>query len=127
MSNVTFPGWFPWLPPSVDERFNNGWTFGNLNVTLANSSAPDVEREVVSRHSYGRQLGRLMDAVVAIAEKTGTSSDAGVKPLIELSRKIADIKAAAGQQRGAELLEELRALKRADPAAWAELVKSVNK
>src|SRR5205823_5084213 len=121
------PGWFPWLPPSVDERFNNGWTFGNLNVTLANSSAPDVEREVVSRHSYGRQLGRLMDAVVAIAEKTGTSSDAGVKPLIELSRKIADIKAAAGQQRGAELLEELRALKRADPAAWAELVKSVNK
>jgi hypothetical protein len=125
MANATFPNWFPWLPQSVDERFNNGWTFGNLNVSVANSSAPDVEREVVSRHSYGRQLGRLMDAVVAIAAKTGTSGDAQVKPLIELARKIADIKATAQQHRGAELLEELKALKRADPRAWVELVKSV--
>src|SRR5438132_8994257 len=111
MANVSYPNWFPWIPPSVDERFNNGWTFGNLNVTLQNSGAPEVEREVVSRHSYGRQLGRLMDAVVAIAAKTGMSADPQVKPLVELARKIADIKATTERRRGAALIDELRALK----------------
>ncbi|HEV7915289.1 MAG TPA: hypothetical protein VGP22_16105 [Albitalea sp.] len=126
MSGVSFPNFFPWLPPSVDERFNNGWTFGNINVTLANSRAPEVEREVVSRHSYGRQIGRLMDAVGAIAEKTGMAGDPKVKPLIELARQIEDIKAKAKERRSAELLDELRALKKIDPKAWSELVKSVN-
>jgi hypothetical protein len=125
MSAAPFPNWFSWLPPSVDERFNNGWSFGNINVTLANSAAPEVEREVVSRHSYGRQLGRLMDAVVAIAAGTGTTHDPQVKPLIELAQRIEDIKAKARQRRSAELLDELRALKKTDPKAWAELVRSV--
>ena len=67
--STTFPSFFPWLPqPSVDERFNNGWTFGNLIVTTANSKAPDVERDIVGRHSYERQLGLLTHAVVAIAK-----------------------------------------------------------
>lgn len=126
MNGVTFPNWFPWAPQSLDQSFNNGWTFGNINVTLANSRAPQVEREVVSRHSYGRQLGRLMDAVVRIAVKTGIDNDPEVKPLIELAQQIEDIKTRAKQQRAADLLDELRLLKRTDPKAWAELVKSVN-
>jgi hypothetical protein len=126
MNGVSFPNWFPWAPQSLDQRFNNGWTFGNVNVTLANSGAPEVEREVVSRHSYGRQIGRLMDAVVRIAAKTGTESDPQVKPLIELARHIEDIKAKAKQDRAADLLDELRLLKKTDPKAWADLVKSVN-
>lgn len=126
MNGVTFPSWFPWAPQSLDQRFNNGWTFGNVNVSFANSRAPEVEREVVSRHSYGRQIGRLMDAVVRLAAKTGTENDPQVKPLIELARQIEDIKEKAKQDRARDLLEELKVLKRTDPKAWSDLVKSVN-
>ncbi|WP_280155240.1 hypothetical protein [Piscinibacter sp. XHJ-5] len=126
MSSVSFPNWFPWAPQALDQRFNNGWTFGNVNVTLANSRAPEVEREVVSRHSYGRQIGRLMDAVVRIAAKTGTQDDPQVKPLIELARQIEDIKAKARQDRAKDLLDELKLLKRTDPKAWADLMKAVS-
>ena len=126
MNGVTFPNFFaPWLPSNVDERFNNGWTFGNLYVTLQNSKAPEVEREVVSKHSYGRQLGRLMDAVVAIAKEVGATANPEVEPLIKLSKEIEQIKAQAKRRRGEELLEELRALKRSNPRQWAELVKAV--
>jgi hypothetical protein len=126
MNGVTFPNWFPWAPQSVDQRFNNGWTFGNVNVTFANSRAPEVEREIVSRHSYGRQLGRLMDAVVRLTVKAGAENDPQVKPLIELARQIEDIKAKAKQDRAKDLLDELKLLKKTDPKAWADLVKSVN-
>jgi hypothetical protein len=126
MSSVTFPNFFsPWLPPSVNERFNNGWTFGNLIVTAANSKAPDVERDVVSRCSYGRQLGRLMDAVVALAKHVEATADPHVEPLIALAREIDAIKARAQRRRCDELLEELKALKKNDRKAWNELIKAV--
>ncbi len=125
MSNVTFPNFFPWLPQSVDERFNNGWTFGNLVVNLGNSRAPEVEREVVSQHSYGRQLGRLTDAVVALAKQAGATADPAVEPLIQLAKEIDAIKAKTRRRRCDELLDELKALKRSNPRQWTELVKAV--
>lgn len=125
MTDVTFPNFFPWLPQSVDQRFNNGWTFGNLHVTLANSTAPEVEREVVSKHSYGRQLGLLSDAVVALARQAGATADPGVEPLIRLAKEIDAIKAKARRRRCDELLDELKALKRSNPRQWADLVKAV--
>ncbi|HEY9066482.1 MAG TPA: hypothetical protein VIO33_15970 [Burkholderiaceae bacterium] len=126
MSDLSFTNWFPWLPSSVDERFNNGWTFGNVYVTQANSRSPEAEREIVGRYSYGRQLGRLTDAVVALAAKAKASHDKDIEPLIKMANEINDIKAKAKQHHAAELLEELKALKRADPKAWAALVKSVD-
>ena len=126
MSNVTFPNFFsPWLPQSVDERFNNGWTFGNLYVTLNNSRAPEVEREVVSRHSYGRQIGRLTDAVVAIAKEAGLSADPKVEPLVQLAKEIEEIKARVKRRRCDELLLELKDLKKTNPKAWSDLLKAV--
>lgn len=129
MSDLSFTNWFPWLPamPSaVDERFNNGWTFGNVYVTTANSASPQAERDIVSRYSYGRQLGRLSDAVLALAQRAGALRDPQVKPLVEMAREIGELKREAEQRRDAALLDELRALKRRDPGAWAALVKSVD-
>jgi hypothetical protein len=34
--------------------------------TEENSSAPDIERRILAEHSYGRQLGRVIDAVAAL-------------------------------------------------------------
>jgi hypothetical protein len=125
MSSVNFPSFFPWLPQAVDERFNNGWTFGNLIVTTANSKAPDVEREVVSQNSYGRQLGRLTDAVVEIANRLELQKDKKVAPLIELAAKIEEIKKKARQRRCADLLDELKELKKNNRPAWDELLRQV--
>jgi hypothetical protein len=122
-----FPTW-PWTPSLapdwLEQRFNNGWTFGNVYVTTQNSSAPDVEKAVVSEHSYGQQLGRLTDAVVELARLLKATHNADVQPLVDLAEDIARIKQRTQRTRSAELLDELRALKKNDPKAFAELVKS---
>jgi hypothetical protein len=119
--------WSAFAPQQLSQPINTGWTFGNLvQVTNANSSAPDVERDVVSHHSYGRQIGRLMDAVVALSEDVpGASKDPRVKALREIATKVEKIKREAEKNRANELLSELRALKHADPKGWQALIKSV--
>ena len=130
MSAVISPTW-PWAPNLAPEwlkqSFNNGWTFGNIiQVTNQNSSAPEVEREVVSEHSYGRQIGRLMDAVVALSEKVpGAAKDERVSDLLALAKDIDAIKEAARKRRLTELLEELKSLKQHDRAEWDRLMKAV--
>lgn len=129
MGAVPSPLWpWPasWAPQWLDQRFNNGWTFGNVIVTTQNSSAPEVEREVVSRHSYGRQIGRLVEAVAVIAKQVpGATAKPEVKALLELCEAVRRIKEEAKDRRSNELLDELKALKRNDPKAWAELLKAV--
>lgn len=129
MSAVVSPSW-PWpasfAPDWLNQSFNNGWTFGNVIVTNQNSSAPEVEKEVVSQHSYGRQLGRLMDAVVAISQAVpAAAKDPRVKDLVALAQDIEQIKKDAQQKRSAELLRELQTLKATDKQAWAKLMKSL--
>jgi hypothetical protein len=129
MSAVPSPLWpWPasWAPQWLDQRFNNGWTFGNVIVTAQNSSAPEVEREVVSRHSYGRQIGRLVEAVAVLAKQVpGAASKPEVKDLLALCEEVRRIKEEAKDRRSSELLEELKSLKKRDPKAWTELVKAV--
>jgi hypothetical protein len=36
------------------------------NITEQNSSASDTEREIIAAQSYGRQRGRIMDAVAVL-------------------------------------------------------------
>jgi hypothetical protein len=123
-----FPTW-PWAPSLapewLDQRFNNGWTFGNVIVTTQNSSAPEVEKAIVSEHSYGQQLGRLTDAVVELAKLLKATQQRDVEPLIKLAADIRRIKDRAQRTRSEELLDELKALKKNDPKAFAELVKGV--
>lgn len=129
MSAVPSSTW-PWpaslAPQWLGQSFNNGWTFGNVIVTTQNSRAPGVERDIVSRHSYGRQIGKLMDAVVALAQKLDLEQSPKVKPLCDLARDIEVIKSRAQRTRMEELHEELKTLKRMDPRAWRTLMQSVD-
>lgn len=54
-----------------------GWTFADtVNVTEENSASPETELQMVSRYSYGRQLGRVLDAVnELIAERPDTAPE----------------------------------------------------
>lgn len=115
--------WFGVAPQSLTQPINPGWSFGNvITVNSVNSTAPDVEREVVSRHSYGRQIGRLMDAVVALAEALPkVADDDRIKQFRELAERIEQIKKDAAPQRLERLRGELEQIKRSDPKAWADL------
>jgi hypothetical protein len=43
-----------------------GWTF---NMNSSNSTAPQTEVDVVAKHSYGRQIGRVSDALKLLIEE----------------------------------------------------------
>lgn len=115
--------WFGVAPQSLDQPINPGWTFGNvITVNSANSSAPDTEREVVSRHSYGRQIGRLMDAVAALADGLPkTADDERIKEFRALAAKVEQIKEEMAPRRLERLRRDLEQLKQNDKKAWAEL------
>ena len=138
LSNDSVFGW-PWTmrwpaggtpsvafaPERLWQPINPGWTFGNVIVNTTNSSAPQVEQEVVSQHSYGRQIGRLMDAVEALVKALPkTQSDEGVQDFLELAAQVKAIKAGTDEARLERLRNELEALKKADPAAWEQLFKA---
>lgn len=116
-------GWnwpaFSWFP--LEQPINPGWTFGNLSINNINSSSPDVEGAVVAQHSYGRQLGRISEALGALIEQAGLGEDARCKPFLDLQRDIEAIKERTRRAQFERLEAELEALQKRDYEAWKEL------
>lgn len=111
-------------PHSLTQPINPGWTFGNLiQVTDRNSSAPDTEQQILSRHSYGRQLGRVMDAVALLLERADaqTRDDARAEDFAALQRDVSAIKREQSAARLQRLRDELVSLRRDHPEVWREL------
>jgi len=104
-------------PQSLVQPILPGWTIGGVvNVTEQNSSAPDTEREILAKQSYGRQLGCIMDALmilVAQQEKEGRKAPAFDK-LAQLERQINGIKTQAAANRVDRLIADLATLKEND-------------
>ena len=67
-----------------------GSQFGLINVNVGASSNPNTEREIVSRTaSYGKQLGRIGDAIAVLLKHLPTELE--LAP--EEQRAITDLKA----------------------------------
>ena len=61
-----FDLWREWLqrpPGAFVQPILPGWS---LNINSNNSTAPETEVDIVAKHSYGRQIGRISDAVRAL-------------------------------------------------------------
>jgi len=57
-----------------------GGQFGLVNITIGQSSAPDVEKDVLSDvGSYGKQLGQIADALLVVIEHLEERADAPLK------------------------------------------------
>jgi hypothetical protein len=113
-------------PQSLTQPINPGWSFGNVIVTPANSSSPDTEREIVSRHSYGRQIGRMMDAIELLLEerrqhRPAAAPDPRVDAFEELRQQVARIKLDAARRRIASWRADLTTLQREDPAEYTRV------
>jgi hypothetical protein len=96
-------------PDTLMQPILPGWT---LNINSNNSSSPQTEVDVVSRHSYGRQIGRIADALEALIERQGKpSADARFAEFLKLKQGIDAVKQASAIARIEQLKKDLESLK----------------
>lgn len=125
-------------PEQLIQPINPGWVFGNVSITTRNSGDPETERRITEAVSYGRQLGRLMDALAVLAaqldpellpgEQRRLLPDRGqaLADFWSVMAAVRDAKAEArsrwlSEQGMSELAGELKQLRRTDPDAYAKL------
>ena len=79
-----------------------GSQFGLINITLGQSSAPEVESEVLSDvGTYGKQLGQIGDALLALIERMPKDmqldGDPAIAALKQMLHAICDVKERHGR------------------------------
>jgi hypothetical protein len=105
--------------PAFSQPILPGWT---LNIDSNNSSSPRTEGLVVSKFSYGRQLGQINDALEAIIATLPAATRAlpQVKGFLDMKARIDVLKDDNLDDRVAAVAAELATLKRSkDKAAFA--------
>lgn len=103
-------------PDRLNQSILQGWSL--ISVNQGNSSAPDTEQAVVAKASYGRQLGRIMDALdVVIATSLPDLSGAAhqqqrkaIKDYKRLVTEVKDAKNMAAKARVGRLIADLESL-----------------
>ena len=106
-------------PQSLVQPILPGWT---LNVNAFNSSAPQTEGEIVQRHSYGRQLGRISEVLgVLLDERDPQRADARFDDFRAMTDEIDEVKAGNAVARVERLLADLDLLKVLRPEEHARL------
>src|SRR5918993_4116338 len=124
-ARLCFP--WAWLAPShLSQPINPGWSFGNLIVNESNSSAPSTELAIVAEESYGRQMGKLLDAVYELSrERPGAGSNPVFREIADLRDKVERLKREAAAERIDQLRRDLELLKASDRSAFEEKVRSL--
>ena len=105
--------------------------FGLININLAKSSNPALERQIIENVAgYGKQLGRMLEVLEALLAHTDrTAWTASQKKAFEDFRQLAEqIAAAKGawlaptRENVDRFLDGLRRLKDTDDARYREIV-----
>ncbi len=111
-------------PQNLVQPILPGWVFGSVtNITEQNSSAPDTEQQIVAAHSYGRQLGRVMDALALLIADLpkARQGEPAFEQFARTRAEIDDIKAKAAARRLDRIVADLAALKQARPEDYERL------
>jgi hypothetical protein len=126
-------------PQILNQQVLPGWSL--VSITNENSADPEVERRIVQEASYGRQIGRMMDAVAALVAEAAPDSvpeassvEAGLAPdraaaFAEFWALVATVDAAKREARSRQLSPEsmqrlaraLIRLKKDEPAHYRRL------
>ncbi len=116
---------FPSLAPqALAQPILPGWIFANnVSVTEENSSSPETEQKILVKHSYGRQLGRVIDVLGELIEKWpgGPLDDPSVQRFEELKNDIDEIKA----KRIEAAISDLAAMKKRNPGEYNRLAPKI--
>ena len=107
-------------PEVLTQPILPGWTF---NINSNNSTSPETEVDVVSKHSYGRQLGRISDALeLLIDERHGKSpKDKRFTDFLSMKHDIDKVKEAAAVARIERLIKDLDLIKADDNGQFERL------
>jgi hypothetical protein len=110
-------------PQQLIQPILPGWTLSGLTINSGNSSAPQTEADIVQHHSYGRQLGRISDALEVLIQERGESAtdDERLTDFIAMKREIDEVKLDAAASRVRRLSADLAALKQARPDEYQKL------
>jgi hypothetical protein len=81
------------MAPVFSQPILPGWT---INVNSNNSTSPRTEGLVVSKFSYGHQIGVISDALAAIIETLPQAVQAGkaVEDFVKMKKAVDVLKAA---------------------------------
>jgi len=117
-------------PRFLQQPILPGWVFANsVVIDEHNSRDPGIEKRIVARESYGRQLGVIIDAVDTLIQQMPPmpkgargGQPAPFEAFETMRRRIDAIKAEAQKSRLDTLRADLRRLKVEDPSAFAVLL-----
>lgn len=114
-------------PNVLSQPILPGWNVGNTYIVSEfNSRNPGTERRILAEHSYGRQIGRIMEALtVLVGERDDRHTNRALKNFVELARKIDEIKQDSVEHRVARLSTDLSTLKNDKPDAYANLIRQL--
>jgi hypothetical protein len=107
-------------PNYLDQPILPGWTF---NINSNNSSSPQTEASVVAKHSYGRQLGRMADALELLIDEQhgGARQDKRFTDFLSMKHEIDEVKRDAAAARLEQIPKDLELLKTHDEAQYARV------
>lgn len=111
---------WPWAAGNLVEPILPGWTF---NINSNNSTAPETEVDVVARHSYGRQLGRISDALECLIEERHGKAPKGKQfsDFLTMKHEIDQVKRDAAAARLERVLNDLSLLEAQDDDRYLRL------
>jgi hypothetical protein len=107
-----------------------GWVVaGAVTVNERNSSAPETEREIVAAESYGRQIGRMSDALAALVAEwpEGKPKPDAVREFEELRTRIDEIKVEVATRRAQRFLDDMALLKRDNAEGFQHIADQVRR
>jgi vacuolar-type H+-ATPase subunit I/STV1 len=98
------------------------WTFAGVVVNESNSGDPATEQAVVSQDSYGRQLGRISDALAFLIDKLPDEEkkDKTIRAFSEMKVQIDKIKRERETTRFDKVLSDLGDLRQHDETTFNE-------
>jgi len=118
--------WLPFgpaAPHELSQPINPGWAFGNVIINERNSSSPATEAAILAEQSYGRQIGKLLDAVAALIDERPDAVDRpAYAELLKLRDSVERTKCEAAARRIDQIRRDLALLEATDPALYEETV-----
>lgn len=120
------------VPEALTQAINPWNTVVNINSN--NSGAPEIERAVLTKYSYGRQLGRLNDVVALLVKRLedaklplSSEEERAIAEFTALEADVDRMKKAALAHRVGRVVDDLESLRRSDPAAFGKLTERLRK
>ncbi|MDM0067268.1 hypothetical protein [Variovorax sp. J31P207] len=123
MSWNAFDLWRQWMQqPSgaFVQPILPGWS---LNINSNNSTAPETEVDIIAKHSYGRQIGRISDALrVLIQDAHPEPPETGpLKDFLTMWNEIEKVKLEGAAERLGRIASDLALLKDKDRDRYLRL------